>query len=377
MDTSPAPTPQKHSGSDQRSGSDAPAAQVKPLPGHLYEVQLPGETAFHIVCRSFVKDRSTDSSSRADNEPSGDTHLTITNYCTCEDERMSEAILEAATPDLLLSLDCPHRRAVEAFLEAERQVAARRRQSGLTYTGMRVAVAVAPDDTGPTQATEPIQTTEPTQAQVEVWKGERMQPLDPAPSQRLFNHSPTGFAWGYAGSGPAQLALAMLLDFTGDPEVALCWYQEFKEQFIVGLPRESLHAWEIDGHEIESFLRQQGWQPPAYDWPQEPEAPLFPLTEAGEELEFAGYYGSTGRCRVYFRRYQGQSIALVSDLPNSGGTSVTNRVEVVAAMVCLRFRVAPERLVLIQYHPPSSISGESFMLLSFQPPQRTALSAVD
>jgi hypothetical protein len=26
----------------------------------------------------------------------------------------------------------------------------------------------------------------------------------------LFNHSPTGFEWGYGGSGPAQLALAIL-----------------------------------------------------------------------------------------------------------------------------------------------------------------------
>jgi hypothetical protein len=35
--------------------------------------------------------------------------------------------------------------------------------------------------------------------------------LDPKPSQKLRNHSPDGFAWGYPGSGPAQLALAILL----------------------------------------------------------------------------------------------------------------------------------------------------------------------
>src|SRR6059036_1653610 len=29
------------------------------------------------------------------------------------------------------------------------------------------------------------------------------------------NHSPTGFQWGYAGSGPAQLALALLVDALG------------------------------------------------------------------------------------------------------------------------------------------------------------------
>ena len=37
-------------------------------------------------------------------------------------------------------------------------------------------------------------------------------PLNPEPSQELWNHSPDGFNWGYGGSGPAQLALALLLD---------------------------------------------------------------------------------------------------------------------------------------------------------------------
>ena len=40
--------------------------------------------------------------------------------------------------------------------------------------------------------------------------------LDPGPSQQLYNHSPTGFEWGYGGSGPAQLALAILFQVTDD-----------------------------------------------------------------------------------------------------------------------------------------------------------------
>lgn len=35
-------------------------------------------------------------------------------------------------------------------------------------------------------------------------------PLNPRTD--LFNHSPNGFEWGYGGSGPAQLALAILAD---------------------------------------------------------------------------------------------------------------------------------------------------------------------
>jgi hypothetical protein len=37
----------------------------------------------------------------------------------------------------------------------------------------------------------------------------------------LYNHSPTGFAWGYGGSGPAQLALAILADYLEDDAKAL------------------------------------------------------------------------------------------------------------------------------------------------------------
>ena len=48
----------------------------------------------------------------------------------------------------------------------------------------------------------------------------------------LANHSPTGFEWGYAGSGPAQLALALLADALGDDLRALLLHQDFK-QFIV------------------------------------------------------------------------------------------------------------------------------------------------
>ena len=41
----------------------------------------------------------------------------------------------------------------------------------------------------------------------------------------LWNHSPTGFEWGYAGSGPAQLALALLADHLADDQEALEFYQ--------------------------------------------------------------------------------------------------------------------------------------------------------
>ena len=65
----------------------------------------------------------------------------------------------------------------------------------------------------------------------EVWLDGKS--LDPEPSLAIRNHSPDGFNWGYGGSGPAQLALAVILELTGKAE----GYQEFKWQTIATLPQ--------------------------------------------------------------------------------------------------------------------------------------------
>ena len=56
-------------------------------------------------------------------------------------------------------------------------------------------------------------------------------------SKALVNHSHDGFAWGYWGSGSAQLALALLLDSIGE-QVALAHYYQFKEEVVGQLPSE-------------------------------------------------------------------------------------------------------------------------------------------
>ena len=61
----------------------------------------------------------------------------------------------------------------------------------------------------------------------------------PLPARlEVVNHSPTGFEWGYNGSGPAQLALAILCDHLGNPKLALKFYQEFKQQIIATIPTD-------------------------------------------------------------------------------------------------------------------------------------------
>jgi len=77
--------------------------------------------------------------------------------------------------------------------------------------------------------------------------------LNPAPSQKVFNHSPDGFSWGYGGSGPSQLALAVLLKRMSR-EKALKMYQQFKWNIISRLPMKDFET-EID---LKSWLAKHG-----------------------------------------------------------------------------------------------------------------------
>lgn len=45
------------------------------------------------------------------------------------------------------------------------------------------------------------------------------------------NHSPTGYEWGYCGSGPAQLALALVADLLGE-SLAVQVYQHVKSVLV-------------------------------------------------------------------------------------------------------------------------------------------------
>lgn len=68
----------------------------------------------------------------------------------------------------------------------------------------------------------------------EVWLNDK--PLNPERSLKIRNHSPDGFMWGYGGSGPAQLALAVCLELFSD-RVAQRVYQDFKWLYIAKIPQ--------------------------------------------------------------------------------------------------------------------------------------------
>ena len=71
-----------------------------------------------------------------------------------------------------------------------------------------------------------------------------------APSLKVRNHSPAGFTWGHGGSGPAQTALALLLDWTGDRAIANQLHQDFKF-LVVGRLGES---WTLTGQQISDAI---------------------------------------------------------------------------------------------------------------------------
>lgn len=70
-------------------------------------------------------------------------------------------------------------------------------------------------------------------------------PLDPRFDLR--RHSLDGFAWGYSGSGPAQLSLALLADALEDDRLAEQLYQDFKFQVVARLPED---RWEMSQEDI-------------------------------------------------------------------------------------------------------------------------------
>jgi hypothetical protein len=79
--------------------------------------------------------------------------------------------------------------------------------------------------------------------------------FDHNPSLKVRNHSPDGFAYGYSGSGPAQLALAILLNET-DRETAERLYQKFKFDIISGFDRDG--GFTLTSAQVKDWLQKHG-----------------------------------------------------------------------------------------------------------------------
>ena len=81
--------------------------------------------------------------------------------------------------------------------------------------------------------------------------------LKPERSQAIRNHSPGGFNWGYAGSGPAQLALALLLEVTDDVQIARAHYNDFTYE-VIGRVTSQETDWELKEQKIVEWLANRG-----------------------------------------------------------------------------------------------------------------------
>ncbi len=74
-----------------------------------------------------------------------------------------------------------------------------------------------------------------------------------SPRIDLVKHTPSGgFECGFKGSGPSQLALALLADHLKDDREALELHLTFRDRVIVGLPRD--RHWCLTEGDIEALL---------------------------------------------------------------------------------------------------------------------------
>ena len=75
-------------------------------------------------------------------------------------------------------------------------------------------------------------------------------PLDPRYDLRRL--TATGFEWTYEGAGPAQLALAILVDHIGDDARALGLYERFMRAVVAEID----NSWELTSADIEAALAE-------------------------------------------------------------------------------------------------------------------------
>ncbi len=81
------------------------------------------------------------------------------------------------------------------------------------------------------------------------------------PLRHQLRHSPTGFEWGYGGSGPADLARSLLYDATGSTD----GYQHFKWEVVARFPSDYHRAvaggrqreeWRITEREVREWAER-------------------------------------------------------------------------------------------------------------------------
>ncbi len=160
-----------------------------------------------------------------------------------------------------------------------------------------------------------------------------------ANSLKIRNHSPTGFNWGYGGSGPAQSALAICLHIFGNPHVAQALYQSFKSTFVAHwqpqrTPIEQLidiSDFLIDHRDaLQRTVEQQAWDEELAGWSLVEEAqqlinplPKAELIRPAQPEPITRYQlGDVVRTRTSFLDSPAGSRAVVYERYQGGGISI-------------------------------------------------------
>jgi hypothetical protein len=102
-----------------------------------------------------------------------------------------------------------------------------------TYTGYRL-----PGEEGPAGA-----------GLVTVHQGGQSRPLDP----RFDLRRHADLNWGFGGSGPAQLDLALAADVTGDDDLARRVYQKLKFKLVGRLPQD---GWALTEQQLRAAIQE-------------------------------------------------------------------------------------------------------------------------
>jgi len=71
------------------------------------------------------------------------------------------------------------------------------------------------------------------------------------PRLDIADHSPTGLNWGYSGSGPAQLALALASDHLGSDDPPFHVIYMLKQEIVRGLPYD---GWTFTSEDINDVI---------------------------------------------------------------------------------------------------------------------------
>ena len=94
------------------------------------------------------------------------------------------------------------------------------------------------------------------QSRVVLFDGKQ---INIAESQKIRNKS-EGFCWGYAGSGPSQLALAILIKALPKKLATVPWlYHAFKEDYLVPLSSDQDFVIEVDFQDWANRHRVAEW----------------------------------------------------------------------------------------------------------------------